>query len=156
MAVTLDRNVWHQRIRSLHDYWESKRPPNGLPRRRDIDPVEIGPLLNYIYMLSVERDPPRFRYRLVGSAVADVSRANVTGRYMDEVYPDIREKATYADYLVCSEQAVARYYRGPAMFDPDFSFLTTERLLLPVTEDSGSVDHILGIAVHRDAAGKEI
>lgn len=156
MIAEIDRDAWHPNLRRLHDYWRSKRPVTGLPRRRDIDPVEIGPLLNYVLLLSVERDPLRFRYRLIGSAIADVSRPNVTGRYMDEVYPDIREKESYLDYVACCEQAAVRYYRGSSMFDPDFNFLSTDRILLPVTEESGSVDYILGGAIHRDASGTEI
>jgi len=156
MLADVEQLVWHPKLRSLHDYWCSKRAPAGLPRKRDIDPVEIGSLLNNVFLVSVERDPVRFRYRLIGSAIIDVSRANMTGRTMDEAYPGIREKVTYLDYLACTEQASVRYYRGHTMFDPDFAFLTTDRILLPVTEDSGAVDFILGGAIHRDASGTEI
>jgi hypothetical protein len=156
MIVEIDQHEWHPRLKSLYAYWRSKHPADGLPRKRDIDPVEIGPLLNNVFLLSVERDPLRFRYRLLGSAIATVSRANVTGRYMDEVYPDAHEKPSYSDYIACTRDAAVRYYRGNTMFDPHFNFLSTDRLLLPVTEETGSVDFILGGAVYRDAAGAEI
>lgn len=156
MFADVEQLVWHPKLRSLHDYWRSKRASAGLPRKRDIDPAEIGSLLNNVFLVSVERDPIRFRYRLLGSAIIGVSRANMTGRTMDEAYPGIREKATYLDYLACTEQASVRYYRGHAMFDPDFAFLTTDRILLPMTDGSGAVDFILGGAIHRNGSGVEI
>ncbi len=99
MFADVEQLVWHPKLRSLHDYWRSKRASAGLPRKRDIDPAEIGSLLNNVFLVSVERDPIRFRYRLLGLAIIGVSRANMTGRTMDEAYPGIREKATYLDYL---------------------------------------------------------
>ena len=42
------------------------------------------------------------------------------------------------------------------MFNPDFNFLVTERLLLPVTEGAGKVDFILGAALYEDMTDKVI
>jgi hypothetical protein len=80
----------------------------------------------------------------------------MTGRTMDEDYPGIREKATDLDCLACTEQAYVRHHRGRTNFDPDFAFLTSDRILQPVTEESGTVDLILGGAIHCDASGAEI
>ncbi len=61
-----------------------------MPRRTDIDPVDIPHLLPHIMLLAVDRDgPPRFRVQLVGSAVigyrANLADANPTGRWLDEM-----------------------------------------------------------------------
>ena len=58
--------------------------------------------------------------------------------------------------MICSEEAEVRHYRGATMFNPDFNFLVTERLLLPVTEGSGKVDFILGAALYEDMTDKVI
>ena len=156
MTGEIDRTAWHPKLQRLYDYWRSKRPAEGLPRKSDIDPVEIGPLLHDVFLVAVERPPLRFRFRLLGSGITSVSRPNVIGRTMDEVYPDVREKESYRDYVICSEAAEVRHYRGATMFNLDFNFLVTERLLLPVTEGSGKVDFILGAALYEDMAGKVI
>lgn len=156
MTGEIDPLDWHPKLKALHDYWLSKRPAGGLPRRMDIDPADIAPLLGNVFLVSVERDPIRLRYRLLGSSIIEVSRANMTGRYMDEAYLGSERKPSYADYVACVERAAVRYYRGKAMFDPDFDFLGSDRLLLPVTETEGSVDYILGGVIYRDAAGVEI
>ena len=90
MTGEMDR---HQKLQRLYDYWRSKCPPQGLPRKSDIDPVEIGPLLHDVFLVAVERPPLRFRFRLLGAGITSVSRPNVVGRSMDEVYHDVREKA---------------------------------------------------------------
>ena len=156
MIGEIDRTAWHPKLQRLYDYWRSKCPAEGLPRKSDIDPVEIGPLLHDVFLVAVERPPLRFRFRLLGSGITSVSRPNVIGRTMDEVYPDVREKASYRDYVICSEEAEVRHYRGATMFNPDFNFLVTERLLLPVTEGAGTVDFILGAALYEDMTGKVI
>jgi hypothetical protein len=63
MLAGVEQLVWHPKPRSLHDYWRSKPASAGLPRKRDIDQVEIGSLLTNVILVSVERDPIRFRYR---------------------------------------------------------------------------------------------
>lgn len=156
MVGESDRTAWHPKLQRLYDYWRSKCPAEGLPLKSDIDPVEIGPLLHDIFLVAVERAPLRFRFRLLGSGISTMSRPNIIGRTMDEVYPDVREKLSYQDYVTCSEQAEVRHYRGATMFNPDFNFLVTERLLLPVTEGGGKVDFILGAAVYEDTSGKVI
>ncbi len=156
MIGEIDRAAWNPKLQRLYDYWRSKCPAEALPRKSDIDPVEIGPLLHDVFLVAVEREPLRFRFRLLGSGITTVSRPNVLGRTMDEVYPDVREKLTYQDYVICSETAAVRHYRGPTMFNPDFSFLATERLLPPVTDGDRDVDFILGAAVYEDMSGKVI
>lgn len=156
MIGEIDCSEWHRKLQRLYEYWRSKCPAKGLPRRSDIDPVEIAPLLHDVFLIAVEREPLRFRFKLLGSGIMTMSRPNIIGRYMDEVYPDVREKVSYRDYVTCSEEASVRHYRGAAMFNPDFDFLVTERLLLPVTKGTGVVDFILGAAVYKDASGKVI
>src|SRR5277367_4446374 len=56
------------RLRRLHDYWRSAHPTGGgLPGRQHLDPCDIAPLLRWIWMMDVHRDPLRFRYRLLGT-----------------------------------------------------------------------------------------
>jgi hypothetical protein len=74
-----------QRVHRLHEYWRSKAGADGaVPRRRDIDPIDLPDLLPNLMLLDVERDPLRFRYRLVGTRVVDFSYHDFTGTYLDE------------------------------------------------------------------------
>lgn len=75
------------RIHRLYSYWQSQREGRGglLPRRSDIAPDQIRDLLPYIMIVDVERDPLRFRYRLVGTRVVEYNGVEFTGRYLGEI-----------------------------------------------------------------------
>jgi len=87
-TVTLDiTQVTSPRIHRLYDYWQHRRARRGgrLPKRGDIAPDEIKDLLPNIMIVDVERDPIRFRYRLVGTRVVEYNGVEFTGRYLGEI-----------------------------------------------------------------------
>jgi hypothetical protein len=61
----------------LYSYWLSKRGARIMPARGDINPADIPRLLPHL--LIVERAGDQFRYRLVGSAIAQGVGYAVTG-----------------------------------------------------------------------------
>jgi hypothetical protein len=68
----------HSKLQQLYAYWDGKRAGRAMPRRSDIDPLEIKNLLPLI--LIVERVGLRaFRYRLVGTSIVDASGVEITG-----------------------------------------------------------------------------
>src|SRR5262245_24319768 len=67
--VPQDRSAWHPMVQRFYDYWLSVAPPDRLPGRQHIAPEDLIPLLPRLWLLDVYRDPLRFRYRLVGTAV---------------------------------------------------------------------------------------
>jgi hypothetical protein len=70
-------------IEALHRYWMSRA--GGLaPQRSEIDPVDIKPLLPFLYIVKYERDPFRVRYILTGTEADRWNGFNLTGRYIDE------------------------------------------------------------------------
>ena len=75
------------RIHRLYSYWQDqqRRRSGAPPRRGDIAPDEIRDLLPNIMIVDVERDPLRFRYRLVGTRVVEYNGLEFTGRYLGEI-----------------------------------------------------------------------
>ena len=85
MASSSDVSVVHsQRIRKLNDYWQAKAK-GKVPSRSDIDPVDVRELLPNLMMIDMLGDPPRFRYRLVGTRVVQYTGFDFTGRCIDEM-----------------------------------------------------------------------
>src|SRR5438270_776515 len=74
------------RLTAVFNYWLGKSIGQSLPRRRNIDPVDIPKLLPILMIVEVLR-PGRYRYRLIGTENADAFGMNATGRYLDEVLP---------------------------------------------------------------------
>lgn len=61
----------------LYRYWLAKRGQRRMPARADIDPTEIPQLLAYISIVHKVED--EYRYRLVGTMVANQRGRDLTG-----------------------------------------------------------------------------
>jgi hypothetical protein len=62
----------------LYRYWESRRSNHRMPTRRDINPADILPLLPHIAL--IEADRRAYRWRLMGSHIADDLGCDLTGQ----------------------------------------------------------------------------
>ena len=71
----------------VYRYWPNLRHEDSLPARGDLDPTTMDiRTLPSIVMIDVEDEPQRrFRYRLVGTAVGNIFRADYTGCYLCEM-----------------------------------------------------------------------
>lgn len=56
--------------RLLFDYWDKIRGDFPMPSRADFDPVDIPRLLPFIGLTDIVLPGPRFRYRVVGTAMS--------------------------------------------------------------------------------------
>ncbi len=136
--------ISHPTLVALYRYWEGKRGGRAMPARRDLDPSEIVKLLPHIYMVDVEHNPLRFRYRLIGTAICYLLGRDYTGRAVDA--------ATYGegealDRLLQLFTAVVEA-RGPVAYKGNIWFVSgrewrqVEALLMPLSHDGASVDII--------------
>ena len=64
-------------------YWQRKRQGRTMPSRGDIDPIEIPKLLPHVQL--IEAVGERFRYRLIGTALAQAFGRDYTGAYPEDV-----------------------------------------------------------------------
>jgi hypothetical protein len=133
----------HPQLRALLGYWLKKKGERRAPTRADIDPSEIVPLLPHVGLVDVVRDPLRFRFRLVGTAIAAGYGRDITGSFLDEVDLDRHEQeiiAEYARVIETWEPACARweYVRR------DGRYVAYERMVLPLSSDGKTVDMLFG------------
>ena len=141
------------RIRRLYDYWRSVHPASGgLPGRQHIDPAAFPELLPWLWLVDVERQPLRFRYRLVGTEQVQAMDADLTGRYLDEAHPVFPTSVTYPQYVAAAERGEVGYYRGPPAFHITKKHVAIERVLLPLARDAHQVDILLALTVYRRAS----
>jgi hypothetical protein len=130
-------------LQALFEYWRRKRGHRPAPSRQDIQPVEIKSLLPRIFIVEIVGAPPRFRFRLAGTLIVDGFGEEITGRFLDDLDLDRRNREITADYQrvvdtrgpVCSRW---RYTKN------DGKVLSYERLLLPLSSDGKASDMILG------------
>lgn len=77
--------------RALFAYWREAWHDGLPPRRTEIDPAAIKAILPFILLGDIEPDPFRVLFRLVGTSVADFSRQDFSGQYLDELAYDDRD-----------------------------------------------------------------
>ncbi|MEX2629759.1 MAG: PAS domain-containing protein [Tistlia sp.] len=124
-------------------YWRRQRGGRRWPRRADIDPIDIPALLPGIILLDLVGAPPRFRKRLVGSAIVEKEGGDTTGRWLDEcVNPSIREEVL-RQHREAAEAPEGNCYRV-AFTGADGKLYSYQRLLLPLSGDGQRVDMLFG------------
>lgn len=132
------------RIKSLYAYWR-QLAQDGVPRRADIDPMRIKPLLPYILIAEMSDEPMRVRYRLVGTEVVRFTGMELTGRYLDDIKMD--------DFSLSELLQAYRLIRdsgqcgiGVARFVMDGTpLLTTEYLMCPLRTNGAKIDKCIVI-----------
>ncbi|MEQ8348049.1 MAG: hypothetical protein RIB84_06730 [Sneathiellaceae bacterium] len=142
---TLDATLaFHsQLLRGAHAMWEERRIALGrLPHRGDFSAREFMRFAGNISLIDVEREPLRFRFRLIGSTVTDRLSRDHTGQYVDTAYQPTYYEAAIAGYLYClSDKLSIRSfgYMAPAGKD----FLAFESVDLPLSADGAQVSMIV-------------
>lgn len=132
------------RLAALFAYWDGKRAGRAMPTRADIDPIEMQAWLGNLLLIDVT-DDGRFVYRLYGTKFVDSFGLDMTGRSVDELPAEQRERVR-SDYeaVRASGQPRARLYtalfetssRGLRQPGADAArapqVVTWERLVLPL------------------------
>lgn len=141
-------------IAEIVAYWRAIAPPGRLPGRQHLDPLTIPtPLLPKLWLLDVAAAPAplrwRFRYRLVGTEMVDGFNREVTGQWLDEVWPHlVGPTGTYGHYVDVVEHARPSFRRGSPIFDDHHTYKWLERILLPMARDGVRVDMILALTTY--------
>lgn len=118
-----------------------------MPARADMDPLSMPrQLLPNIFLLEVQHAPQRFRFRLMGTAVAEMLGEDWTGKYVDEL-PKTNQQVT-GQYVETVQRREPTEFRNEySKFDPSVGrirMMHYRRLLLPMSEDDEVVNMLLG------------
>jgi hypothetical protein len=136
-----------QRLGAIYAYWDGKRRGRSMPSRTDIDPLELKPFLPQLVLLDVEGDPPRFRYRLVGTEVTQVRRgltkSDPTGKFVDSVTHHQGTSAVLAHYCRVVAERKPSVEAGTYEPSPERRWARFSRLVLPLSADDVTVNMLL-------------
>ena len=146
-----DRQAAH--LRAFRAYWEGMREGHDVPRRSDIDPRRIEPLLHSAFV--VERIAPGVtRLRVAGTHLSALMGMEVRGMPLScLVAPDARDDfALHLVELFEAPAAVRLDLRSPGgLGRPE---MTGTMILLPLRSDLGDVSRALGCLVTRGGIGR--
>jgi hypothetical protein len=133
----------HVLIRDAYQYWLRIHPaPDRFPGRQHFDPLDIPHLLSHVWLVDVIRGaPPRFRYRIVGTALNRSMGHSLTGQMMDAVNPDFYTVPEMsAPYIAMLAKPAPAYRKGAPLFAHNRQFRSLERLLLPLARNGTETD----------------
>lgn len=133
------------RVLRLYDYWQSLRGDRSMPRRADVDPLDIWPLLPYVHISEWHRDPDRVCFRIAGTEIVATAGQEYRGRSLSDILTDTTDL----------EQIMSLYYRVVVTRVPIFGRTNGstlrlgveffEWILCPLSDDGKTVTHFIGL-----------
>lgn len=135
-------------LRKALAYWQRKRGERLMPRRGDIDPIEMPDLLPYVRLVDVVA-PGLYRYRLVGTEVEQFHGGlKFKDRFVHEALPPGLARHIVPVYDECVRE------RRPVFLENRFLAPDKERvarhsrvIYLPLSEDDQTVSMVLVVQV---------
>lgn len=137
-------------VLKLHDYWRSRTGERDIPDRRDLDPLaDIPSLLSNVWLLDIESDPRRYRYRLLGSGLARPGPNSKTGTLLHEAEAR-RMEQVIAALDRCSAERTPFWRMGKPLMHHDKLVDEIHTIALPLTVDgSDDVRMLINISIYR-------
>lgn len=142
---------WYPLMAKFFQYWLSIRPSaEVLPGRQHFDPLDIPDVMPRLWLLDVVRGDGklRFRYRLVGTKEVETLEREVTGEWLDDVHPRLKENPALLDrYRFMVDQGKPTYRKGFINFNHKREHVRIENCMAPLAGDGRTVDIIAACSV---------
>lgn len=130
-------------VKDCYSYWRGKVIGDRLPSRSDIDPVDIPQLMPHAVILDVRREPELdFRYRLIGTYVAEHLFKDHTGSWFSEIEYQRAPSTIWQNCAHVIETGKPLLPETPYV-GPNQGFKSVEDVILPLADDGETVDSLL-------------
>ncbi len=141
--------VDHKVLSFFLDYWRSNAN-GGVPLFSAFRPKEVRANLAWVVVVDVLPELTDFRYRIIGTCVAEYFATNATGKLVSEAFQDWDEPSRNGVIQLFRAPCVHRVpfrYSGPGFRLPDTKkFLPDfDSLYLPYSTDGSRVDRVLNV-----------
>ena len=122
-------------------YWIGKRDGKDIPTRSDFDPLDLPGTLGWITLADRNGEAGAFRYRLVGSRIAELAGVYLTGQPVSAMPHELYSEFLMGRMWETVDRARPIGTRYALDFGPRRVLL--ERLDLPLSKGSERVEFIL-------------
>jgi hypothetical protein len=142
--------ICHPNTVAIYRYWLRKCGDRRMPRRADIDPLDMPKgLLPGICLVDVVSDHRRYVYRLVGTADAEVRGFDPTGKSVRDGFfgPSIDDVLSNYDRVVASKAPHIDLQHYTATTG---RYTTEETLFMPLSDDGEKVNIVLVFSQSRE------
>lgn len=142
------------RVLSIYDYWNTCRSGRSMPRRADVDPVDLPEHLPGLLLIDVEGEDARghriYRYRVVGTREVLNRQFDPTGRRVEDGYfAKSKDDAIHSYDSVCHHRNAI--YEKLSFRSKDGIPINEDSVMLPLSENGTDVSQIL---VFSEQAGR--
>ncbi len=139
------------KIKQAISYWLSKRGDRLAPTRADMNAREIKAFLPHFQILEIVNGGPAYRPRLMGTAIVESMKEDVTGRLFDENTPrPAARRALRAVRWVMEHKKPLRTF-APRTAIEGQEFLSHESVFLPLSSDGKTIDMMAVVGVFSPA-----
>jgi hypothetical protein len=149
------RQKWHQAVdptlafsNSYYDpllaVWRAKAGDRKMPARSQMTPRDLKDYLRHIILIQREQeDPPRYRWRVIGTSVTDIVGHN-TGKFFDDCVPTQHLQRWYESLeLILSSGQPWRFLGRVQLGGREY--LKAENLYMPLADDEGMPSFVMGL-----------
>ena len=130
-------------VRQVYEYWLGKCVRGRLPARADLHPEEMRGFLPYVFLVDVTPTPRAFRFRLVGTKIAEWAGKEYTGLAVDEDAYGPQWRRVFDAYAAVADSRRPRLDVWDAPW-VSREFVRYERLVAPLSSDGHAVDILFG------------
>lgn len=128
--------------KQLRDFWLGLCKDDALPARGNFAPSDLRGWLGSISLVDVDTSPRRFRWRLIGSQIAEAMGRDSSGRWFDDIYSGATLDDFNAAYSLCVDRRRPVAFRGSVVFVGK-EYLQFRMLQLPLAADGKTVDMLM-------------
>jgi len=130
-------------LKEVYAYWLTKRGARIAPPRSALRSEELALFLPDIALLEAVGDPPRFRFRLYGSRVAEAYGENPAGKFLDEIDLGSGRAGIIGHYVKVVKECRPHVARVQYTKQGDGRLLDYQRITLPLSDDGKTVNMLL-------------
>ena len=138
----IDPNLIPPGLEPLFRYWEDKRGRRKMPRRGDIDPIELIRFLPSLMIVDVVPDDRGYVYRLVGTREVQARGRDPTGRPVGEAFLGASREGVLANYDQVRLTGAPHVDLKTVISNRD-RLDNSHVIFLPLSEDEETVSQIL-------------
>ncbi len=130
------------KLLEAYGYWESRRRDGLLPARKDIDVLDLRPLMGWMHLVDTsDKDPNNYSFRLFGSSVRMDGSRNYQNLRIGDYYSKPYRETLIEDYGSVVFTGVPALHQVVALLNYlKYSYV---RLILPLADDGRTVNMLL-------------
>ena len=137
----------HADLPAMLAVWQQQAAGRDMPARRDMTPHVLKPFLSRIALEErVQVNPPRWRWRLVGTRITQIIGER-TGKYLDEDAPPRQTARWVASAELVLEICRPLRFVGRVLAN-EKEYLFSELVFTPLSDDDGTPKFMMGFGCY--------